>query len=42
MLGLRHPGDDGQDVTAQMNSTISDLDTLAFDDTAGAQALYGR
>lgn len=40
VLGLGHPNDRGQRVTAQMNSTESDLDTLAADDIAGAEALY--
>ena len=41
VVGLEHPDDSGQSVVAQMNSTISDLDDLAADDIAGAQALYG-
>lgn len=41
VLGLDHPDQAGQSVVAIMNSTISDLDTLAADDIAGAQALYG-
>lgn len=40
VLGLDHPDDAGQHVTAIMNSVISDLDTLAADDIAGAQAVY--
>jgi len=39
-LGLSHPDDHGQSVTAIMNSTAGDLDTLASDDIAGAQSLY--
>lgn len=41
VLGLDHPDDFGQSVTATMNSRISDLDTLAADDIAGVQSLYG-
>ncbi len=41
VLGLLHPDDFGQTVVAQMNSYTSDLDVLASDDIAGAQALYG-
>ena len=41
VLGLDHPDEHGQTVTAIMNSHISSLDHLADDDTAGAQALYG-
>lgn len=41
VLGLDHPDQDGQTVTALMNSRVSNLDTLAADDIAGAQALYG-
>lgn len=40
-LGLDHPDDKGQTVVAIMNSRITDLDTLAADDIAGVQALYG-
>lgn len=40
VLGLDHPDDHGQSVTAQMNSHASNLDTLAADDIAGAAALY--
>ncbi len=39
-LGLNHPDDVGQVVTAQMNSTISSLDALAADDLAGVKAIY--
>ena len=42
VLGLDHPDEYGQNVTAIMNSTIGDLDHLADDDIAGAKALYGR
>lgn len=41
VLGLNHPDLAGQIVVAQMNSIESDLDGLAADDIAGAQALYG-
>lgn len=41
VLGLDHPDDKGQNVTAIMNSVIGDLDTLAPDDIAGAESLYG-
>ena len=41
VLGLDHPDQQGQSVTAIMNSIISDLDQLADDDIAGARALYG-
>ena len=40
VLGLDHPDDAGQSVSAIMNSIISDLDSLTSDDIAGAQALY--
>lgn len=40
-LGLDHPDDQGQSVTAIMNSRISNQDTLAADDINGARALYG-
>jgi hypothetical protein len=40
VLGLDHPDQAGQNVVAQMNSTVSNLDTLAADDIAGARALY--
>jgi Matrixin len=40
-LGLDHPDQDGQHVTAIMNSQISDVDTVQADDIAGAAALYG-
>ena len=41
VLGLDHPDEHGQRVTAQMNSTVGDLDDLADDDINGARALYG-
>jgi hypothetical protein len=40
VLGLDHPNDYGQVVTAIMNSTISNLDDLAADDLAGGEYLY--
>src|SRR6185369_10298344 len=39
-LGLDHPDQAGQVFVAIMNSTISDLDTLAGDDVRGAGGLY--
>jgi hypothetical protein len=39
-LGLDHPDDHGQHVTAIMNSQISDIDTLQPDDIAGIESLY--
>ena len=41
-LGLDHPDDYGQVVSAIMNSHISDLDHLADDDLTGIRTLYGR
>lgn len=41
VIGLDHPDEHGQSVTAQMNSILGNLDALAADDIAGAQALYG-
>ena len=41
ILGLDHPDENGQDVNAQMNSIIGNLDALASDDIAGARSLYG-
>ncbi len=40
-LGLDHPDDAGQSVTAVMNSTVSNIDALTSDDIAGGQRLYG-
>ena len=40
-LGLDHPDEVGQRVTALMNSIIGNLDALTDDDIAGAQSLYG-
>ena len=39
-LGLNHPDDAGQTVTAVMNARSSDLDTLAADDISGAKSIY--
>lgn len=41
VLGLSHPDQSGQVVTAIMNSAVSDLDSLAQDDIDGAKWLYG-
>ncbi len=41
VLGLDHPDDDGQTVSAIMNSHVSNLDSLVTDDISGAQSLYG-
>ncbi len=41
VLGLTHPDDNGQAVTAVMNSHISNTDHLTSDDIAGARALFG-
>ena len=41
VLGLNHPDDAGQQVTAIMNSHVSDIDVLQTDDITGAQVLYG-
>src|SRR5258708_542317 len=40
VLGLNHPDDVGQVVTAIMNSHVSDVDVLQTDDITGAQVLY--
>jgi hypothetical protein len=40
-LGLNHPDEDSQVVSALMNSRISSIDALTTDDIAGGQALYG-
>lgn len=40
-LGLDHPDEAGQSVSAIMNSTISSIDALTTDDTSGAQQIYG-
>jgi len=41
VLGLDHPDENGQAVSAIMNSHVSSLDQLTSDDVSGAQALYG-
>lgn len=41
VLGLGHPDEAGQTVTAIMNSRIGNLYELQTDDTNGAQTLYG-
>lgn len=41
ILGLDHPDENGQRVSALMNSEISNLDALAADDVAGGRSLYG-
>ena len=41
VLGLDHPDEAGQTVTAIMNSHVGNLDSLASDDITGAQGLYG-
>lgn len=40
-LGLDHPDENGQRVSAQMNSTITNLDGLTADDIAGVRSMYG-
>lgn len=40
-LGLDHPDDEGQSVTAIMNSRIGSQEVLSDDDITGAQNLYG-
>jgi hypothetical protein len=40
-LGLAHPDTAGQNVTAVMNSIISDQEVLSADDIAGGESLYG-
>lgn len=41
VLGLDHPDEAGQAVSAVMNSHVSNLDSLTADDITGAQSLYG-
>jgi hypothetical protein len=41
-LGLDHPDDAGQQVSAIMNSHISDIDTVQQDDINGIAALYNN
>lgn len=40
LLGLDHPDEKGQRVSALMNSLIGDLDALTADDIAGTRSLY--
>lgn len=40
-IGLDHPDDAGQRVSAIMNSMVSNLEVTTADDINGAQALYG-
>ncbi|HEY3746558.1 MAG TPA: matrixin family metalloprotease [Gemmatimonadaceae bacterium] len=40
-LGLNHPDQAGQHVSAVMNSVISDIYNLTADDISGIQSLYG-
>ena len=40
-LGLTHPDTAGQQVTAVMNSIISNQEVLSVDDIAGVQSIYG-
>lgn len=42
VLGLDHPDEHGQNVSAIMNTGTSDLDHITDDDIAGAQAIYGN
>ncbi|MBI2514186.1 MAG: immunoglobulin domain-containing protein [Opitutae bacterium] len=42
VLGLDHPDQDGQSVTAIMNAYVSNIDSLQTDDLTGAQLLYSR
>lgn len=39
-LGLDHPDEHGQSVTAIMNGSVSNVDTVQADDIAGVQSLY--
>jgi hypothetical protein len=41
LLGLDHPDEDGQSVSAIMNSKIGALNTVTEDDIQGARSLYG-
>lgn len=41
VIGLNHPDDVGQSVTAIMNSSTSNQETLSADDIAGGAYLYG-
>ena len=41
VLGLGHPDQNGQSVTAVMNHSVSNVDNLQTDDINGGRALYG-
>ena len=41
-LGLDHPDEHNQHVTALMNSNVSDIDTVQPDDIAGVESLYSN
>ncbi|HLP26025.1 MAG TPA: matrixin family metalloprotease, partial [Acidobacteriota bacterium] len=41
VLGLDHPDESGQSVSAVMNSHASDIDSTTTDDIQGAQYMYG-
>ena len=41
VLGLDHPDEHGQSVSAIMNSIVSNVDTVQSDDTNGVRAIYG-
>jgi len=41
LLGLDHPDQKGQSVSAIMNSSISSIDTVTNDDIEGARSMYG-
>ncbi len=40
VLGLDHPDEHGQTVTAIMNATVSNIDSLQSDDIAGVNTIY--
>ena len=42
VLGLDHPDDHGQSVSAIMNARVSDIDTIQVDDIAGVRGIYGH
>ena len=41
VLGLDHPDDHGQSVSAIMNAFVSNIDTIQADDIAGVRGIYG-
>jgi hypothetical protein len=41
VLGLGHPDERGQSVSAIMNSRVSNIDSLQSDDTNGIRSIYG-